>query len=582
MTILFPVILSSQTTKKVDSLKNVIAETGQDTTRILALIALSKEYTNQHNDSAVFFSKKALNLAQKAEMTDFVAASYVSLAEIEVRRDSLNQAKTFYLEAIKSFQLADDELNLPDLYLKLGSLSTYQNDEIQALTYFQEALAISEKHNLTHEIEKTCNNLGSVYKNLKKYDQALECFNRALIIADKLGLKNDVYYIYGNLGILNAMTGNMELAEGYFMKTLDIALEMKDQVVEAFARTSLGDFHLDLKKYPKALQYYSEALALSDVINTRYSGPKSIFFANVYKGIGTAHFYLGNYDTAIEILRKGFDKAQETGQLSIVADCAGLLSEAYEKQNKLALALKYSRIYKSMSDSTLNEDLVRRVTEMDMQNKFDKLNVEREYRQALNDAAQKRNKIIYLMMIGGSVLGLVIFLLLFLLQKSKIKRERLAKKNLELEKENLTNDLEYKNKELTTNVLFMLRKNELIHGVCEKLKKVKMNIKVENRKVIEDVISELETASKGDTWKEFELRFKEVHNDFYKKLNELYPDLTPGELKLCAFLRLNMSSKDIAAITFLSINGINIARHRLRKKLNIEQDENLITFLSSL
>jgi DNA-binding CsgD family transcriptional regulator len=109
-----------------------------------------------------------------------------------------------------------------------------------------------------------------------------------------------------------------------------------------------------------------------------------------------------------------------------------------------------------------------------------------------------------------------------------------------------------------------------------------MNFKVENRKVVEDVITELESASRGDTWKEFELRFKEVHSDFYKKLNELYPNLTPSELKLCAFLRLNMSSKDIAAITFLSINGINIARHRLRKKLNIDQDENLITFLSSL
>jgi len=67
-----------------------------------------------------------------------------------------------------------------------------------------------------------------------------------------------------------------------------------------------------------------------------------------------------------------------------------------------------------MSDSTMNEDLVRRVTEMDMQNKFDKLTVEREYQQALSDAANKRNTIIYLTIIIGSVLGLVIFLLLFL------------------------------------------------------------------------------------------------------------------------------------------------------------------------
>ncbi len=121
----------------------------------------------------------------------------------------------------------------------------------------------------------------------------------------------------------------------------------------------------------------------------------------------------------------------------------------------------------------------------------------------------------------------------------------------------------------------------MILNVSDKLKKAKMSFKVENRKVVEDVIRDLEASSKGDFWKEFELRFQEVHSDFYHKLNELFPNLTPNELKLCAFLRLNMSTKDIAAITFLSINSINIARHRLRKKLNIDQDENLIVFLSS-
>ena len=225
---------------------------------------------------------------------------------------------------------------------------------------------------------------------------------------------------------------------------------------------------------------------------------------------------------------------------------------------------------------------MRKVTELDMQNKFDKVIAEREFQQALNDAAQKRNRMIYLMTIGGTFLGLIIFILLFLLQKNKVKRVRLTTKNLELEKENLTNDLDYKNKELTTNVMYLLKKNELILNVCDKLKKAKSGFKLENRAMVEDVIRDLESASKGDMWKEFELRFQEVHSDFYDKLNELFPNLTPNELKLCAFLRLNMSTKDIAAITFLSINGINIARHRLRKKLNIDKDENLITFLNNL
>jgi len=566
----------------IDSLNKVIATVSQDSAKVIALVELSKEYKKFSPDSAAFISLEAMRIAKEANIPSCIAAVYVSLGEIEVNRDDLDQSKTYYLEAIKYYQLIGADTKLPDLYLKLGSLDTFQDKQIQALTYFQKALEISEKHNLRLNMEQAYNNLGSVYKNLKKYDEALDCFNKALVISTELGLEKEVYYIYGNLGILHAMLGDKELAESYFKKTLEIALQRKDEVVEAFAYVSLGDFNMDIRNYPKALNYYQQALGKADVINTKYSGPKSLFFANVYSGIGSAHYFMKDYNQAIPYLLKGFDRARETGQLTIVAESADKLSHAYELHNQLNLALKYSRIYQATSDSVMNEDIVRRVTEMDMQNKFDKQMAEREFEQALNDATQKRNKVIYLMIIGGAVLGFVIFLLLFLLQKNKIKRDRLSTENLELEKEKLTKDLDFKNKELTTNVMYLLKKNELILNVSDKLKKAKMSFKVENRKVVEDVIVDLEAASKGDIWKEFELRFQEVHSDFYKKLNELFPNLTPNELKLCAFLRLNMSSKDIAAITFLSINGINIARHRLRKKLNIDQEENLIIFLSSL
>jgi DNA-binding CsgD family transcriptional regulator len=394
--------------------------------------------------------------------------------------------------------------------------------------------------------------------------------------------KEEVYYIYGNLGIVHAELGDKELAESYFKKTLQIAREMNDKVVEAFAMVSLGDFNIDVKNYPEALNFYKQALGMADFVTSGYSGPKALFFANVYSGIGSSQYYLKNYGEAIKYLTLGFDEAQETGQLSIVAESSKKLSHIYESQLQMAEALKFSRVYNSASDSLLNEDNVRKIAELDMQNKFDKLTAEREFEQAIEDATQKRNRVIYQMIIGGSILGLVIFLLLFLLQINKVKRVRLKSENLQLEKENLHNDLSYKNKELTTNVMFLLKKNELILNVTDKLKKSKMAFKVENRKMVEDVIRDLESASKGDFWKEFELRFQEVHSDFYDKLNKLFPNLTPNELKLCAFLRLNMSTKDIAAITFLSVNSINIARHRLRKKLNIDQDENLIVFLSSL
>jgi len=73
-----------------------------------------------------------------------------------------------------------------------------------------------------------------------------------------------------------------------------------------------------------------------------------------------------------------------------------------------------------------------------------------------------------------------------------------------------------------------------------------------------------------------------VHNKFYNTLNSKFPDLTPNELKLCAFLRLNMSTKEIAAITYQSYNSLSTARYRLRKKLGLDEHTNLITYLNQL
>ncbi len=578
----FTHMASGQRLYRIDSLNNLISSTNVDTVKVLALINLSKEYKIANPDSAMTYSLEAMRIAKEAKFTKGVAAAYYSLGDIEVSRDATEQAKLYLLESVKYYQQSDIESELPRIYITIGTLHSFRDELIEALDYFQKALGIAEKLQLRQLEVQVNNNLGAVYKSLGKFDKALACFNRALEISTKMGLKDEIYYLYGNLGILNATMGDMELAESYFIKVLQLSRENGDEVAEAFALVSLGDYYIDLKNYRQALSFYELASGKIDVVNANYTGPKSYYLANVYSGIGTAQFELKNYSAAIGYLTKGYEIASESGLTSIVAKCADNLSYAYEYRNQTEEALKFARIHQAMKDSLQNMDVVRKVTERDMQNKFDQLMAEKEFEQTLNDIAQNRNKTFYLMMIGGSVLGLVIFMLLFLLQINKNKRVRLESVNLQLEKEKLNNDLAYKNKELTTNVMYLLRKNELILSVTDKLKKAKMSFKLENRKLVEDVIRDLEAASKGDIWKEFELRFQEVHSDFYKKLNEMFPDLSPNELKLCAFLRLNMSTKDIAAITFMSVNSINIARHRLRKKLNIEQDENLITFLSSL
>jgi len=145
-------------------------------------------------------------------------------------------------------------------------------------------------------------------------------------------------------------------------------------------------------------------------------------------------------------------------------------------------------------------------------------------------------------------------------------------------------ELDFRNKELSTHVIYLLKKNEFISSIIQKLINIrKPSINDETRDAwIQDIMREMKLNVDNTVWNEFEVRFQQVHRDFYQKLTERYPDLTPNEIKICAFLKLNMTTKDISAITFQTVKSIQVARNRLRKKMGIDREENLIALLQQL
>jgi DNA-binding CsgD family transcriptional regulator len=184
-----------------------------------------------------------------------------------------------------------------------------------------------------------------------------------------------------------------------------------------------------------------------------------------------------------------------------------------------------------------------------------------------------------------SILGLLYFLSHSRVRRLRLEKENinLASKNLELEKSNLMQELEIKNKELATNVMYQIQKNELIHEIGQKLQKLSYSISKSDQQLIIGIIKDLEKTQDSSIWNEFEVRFQQVHNDFYNKLNVINPELSLNDRRLCAFLRLNMTTKEICSITGQSIRSIEVARTRLRRKLDLTNSETgLIEFLSKL
>ena len=130
----------------------------------------------------------------------------------------------------------------------------------------------------------------------------------------------------------------------------------------------------------------------------------------------------------------------------------------------------------------------------------------------------------------------------------------------------------------------MIRMNETISNIIEKMEELNSLAHADTKIIssIKEIIHDLETHTKQNIWKEFDKIFKNIHSDFYARLLEISPDLTSTEIKTAALLKLNLSTKEIAAITFKSEGGIKTTRYRLRKKLGLSGDDKLVAFLMQI
>jgi DNA-binding CsgD family transcriptional regulator len=242
----------------------------------------------------------------------------------------------------------------------------------------------------------------------------------------------------------------------------------------------------------------------------------------------------------------------------------------YIKQGNKKDAYDYLLLQYQMKDSLIMMENKAELTKLELQYEFDKKEQIRQIE------LQRRNLFILII-----IISLLIILIIFILI---LARQRVKAKNALLVQERLEHELEYKNKELTTNVLSLMKKNEMLSVISDKLVVIKNQAaKEETREAIKQISKEIQKISDKEILEEFELRFKQVHSDFYNKLLQKFPLLSPNEQRLCAFLKLNMSTKEISELTGQQISTLETARYRLRKKLGITNSSiNLVTFLSRL
>jgi DNA-binding CsgD family transcriptional regulator len=163
--------------------------------------------------------------------------------------------------------------------------------------------------------------------------------------------------------------------------------------------------------------------------------------------------------------------------------------------------------------------------------------------------------------------------------------EILAQKNQEeiirLQNEKLESELRHMNKELATSTVLILNKNEFISKVKDNLKSMaNKSVDTDAVRELSRIVHDIEGNLSSDAdWEHFQVHFDKVHGDFSRRLRAEYHFLSPQDMKLSAYLRMNLSTKEIAHLLNISVRGVEISRYRLRKKLELDRSLNLQEFI---
>lgn len=519
----------AQNQVKVDSLELQLKNAKSDTVRMRLMIDLSMYYLSFDNIKAARYAQQAKDLSEE--------------------------------KGNKLYQLKSDRM--------LAAVFFYMGDYKTASVHFFKAMKYYEGVGDSIGISSMLINLGAVHEQLREFDEALRYYLKAQSILNTISGNNatKVRYLtslYNNVANIYHTKGDFQSARQYYEKTLSMANDTNNKPLQGIALNNLGKLYsLDLKDSKKAFEYLTAGLKVRMEVGNKREISMS------YLQLSTYYYIQHNYSEAKQAANQTLQIGKEIASLEAQKSGYQSLSTIEEALGNYKESLRTFRNYKRIDDSIKSQVAGGEISKLQFQYDLEKAEQKR-----LQEQEKIRAR--YTLAIIILAAGLSIAILIVVAIRSRAKQTELKQKNL-------VQDVEIKNKELTTNVMYLVRKNELINNVAERLLHIKQSIVPDNQKVVHDIILDLQREGDNDAWKEFELRFNQVHSDFYDKLRSLYPGLSPADEKLCAFLRLNMSSKEIAAITNQNVKSVEVARARLRKKLNLTNTtSNLVTHLTSL
>ena len=562
--VIFSIFPNSLFSNNVQRDSNLVFQNASEVERISALLILSEEFQNSNTEKALKYAKEAYVLSENNSNEEGLVKSMLALSQIYWSISDYKKAME-YSQSSKdlSFKLKLDK-QLAESYRILGIIYADLDNNKTSSECFYKSLELFEKIHDKQGIEQALGDIGSGNFHQLNFDKALDFFMRSLKMARNRESNEGIARGLNNVAAVYEAINNYEKAAEYFEKANKINRELGNKNREAINNMNLGITYLNLSNYKKSIMYFNKAnLLFKELNNVNMQIKCWIGFANYY-------FVINNEKNSIEYAKKALKKAEALDNKNLIYDATDILHKIFLSSGDSITAYKYLELKYHTKDSLNYIENRINLSKLELEYEFEK-------REQKNRLEQQKSKL-YVSLVIISLLVVLIIIILILVN------QRIKTKNALLKQQKLEHNLEIQNREMATNVMSLMKKNEMLSLLSEKLKELKNKAEKQDVKhAIVHIAIELQKTADSEIYKEFEYRFNQIHTGFYDRLLVEFPKLTHGELRLCAFLKLNLSTKDISELTGQLPSSLEIARYRLRKKLGISNTkENLVTFLSKI